>query len=280
MNHPPVQADELLAEVVRRYDASPNPRLREVTTSAIRHLHAFALDVGLTRDEWMAGIQFLTATGKICDDVRQEFILLSDTLGLSMLVEFITYAAGNPAATENTVLGPFYVPGSPVRGFGESMLVDGDLGEKVVIRGRVLGVDGAPIAGAALDCWQNASNGFYACQQPELQSSENLRGIYHSRDDGSFEMRTIRPSDYPIPGDGPVGKLLMDNGRDIMRPAHVHIMASAPGCKTLITHVFDRSSKHLEDDAVFGVRGSLVRDFEPDDSGELEAVIDLVLVGN
>jgi len=267
---------ELLDEVLSRYSDSPAGRLKEITEAAIRHLHAFVAEVGLTHDEWMAGIRFLTDTGKICDDVRQEYILLSDTLGVSTLVEMITYDA-DEGATENTVLGPFYVPGSPRRERGASMLVDHDPGERVVIRGRVTGIDGDPLAGATVDVWQNATSGFYACQQPGVQHAENLRGIYTTDADGTYELRTIRPTAYPIPDDGPAGNLLKVHGRNWMRPAHVHLMVSAPGYKTLITHVFDAESPHLDDDAVFGVRDSLVRQFEPDEHGELATTFDVTL---
>ena len=176
---------ELLADVLSRYEQSPNPRLREINEAAIRHLHAFVEEVGLQRDEWFAGIQFLTAVGQKCDETRQEFILLSDTLGVSTLVEFVTHG-GTEGSTENTVLGPFFVPGSPQRARGESMLVDPDDGDRVVIRGTVSDPDGQPIAGATLDCWQNATAGFYAVQQPGIQSAENLRGIYTTDDDGTL----------------------------------------------------------------------------------------------
>jgi hydroxyquinol 1,2-dioxygenase len=267
---------ELLAEVLSRYEGSPNPRLREITEAAIRHLHAFAEEVDLQRDEWFAGIQFLTATGQRCDDNRQEFILLSDTLGLSSLVEMLTHD-GLEGSTENTVLGPFYVPGSPARAKGESMLVDPDDGDRVVIRGTVRNVDGQPIAGAVLDCWQNATAGFYAVQQPGEQSPENLRGIYTTDADGSYEIRTVRPVPYPIPSDGPAGDLLKAHSRNWMRPGHTHMWVRADDCKELITHVFDAETGHLRDDAVFGVRDSLVRRFEPDDAGELATTFDIVL---
>ncbi len=268
--------DELLAEVLARYAASPSPRLREITESAIRHLHAFAREVNLQRDEWFAGIQFLTATGQWCDDVRQEYILLSDSLGVSSLVEMLTHD-GADGSTENTVLGPFYVPASPDRANGETMLIDPDDGERVVVRGTVTGNDGTPIAGAKLDAWQNATNGFYACQQPGVQDAENLRGVYRTDAEGRYEIRTIRPVPYPIPDDGPAGQLLKANGRNWWRPGHLHLWVSAPGCKDLITHVFDRESEHLGDDAVFGVRDSLIREFAPDDSGELATTFDIVL---
>lgn len=267
---------ELLADVLARYEESPNPRLREITEAAVRHLHAFVEEVDLQREEWFAGIQFLTATGQMCDDTRQEFILLSDTLGVSTLVEFVTHG-GTDGTTENTVLGPFYVPGSPRRARGESMLVDPDDGDRVVIRGTVSDAGGMPIAGATLDCWQNATAGFYAVQQPGGQSPENLRGIYTTDADGTYEIRTVRPVPYPIPSDGPAGDLLKAHGRGWMRPGHTHMWVRADGFKDLITHVFDAETAYLRDDAVFGVRDSLVRRFEPDDHGELATTFDIVL---
>ena len=267
---------ELLEEVLSRYEQSPNPRLREITEAAIRHLHAFAEEVNLQRDEWMAGIQWLTAIGQKCDDRRQEFILLSDTLGVSTLVEMLTHD-GTESSTENTVLGPFYVPGSPQRARGETMLVDPDEGDRVVIRGTVTDIDGNPIAGATLDCWQNATAGFYAVQQPEGQSAVNLRGIYTTDADGTYEIRTVRPVPYPIPSDGPAGDLLKAHGRGWMRPGHTHIWVRADGYKDLITHVFDEETAYLREDAVFGVRDSLVRKFEPDENGELATTFDVVL---
>lgn len=269
--------DGLLAEVLSRYDKSPNPRLQEVTCAAIRHLHAFVREVNLTRDEWFEGIKFLTATGKMCDDVRQEFILLSDTLGVSTLVEMLAYDASAPHLTDNTVLGPFYVPNSPVRARGESMLVDADDGDRVVVRGRITNAAGEPIAGAILDCWQNASNRFYAVQQPGVQSPENLRGIYTTGADGTYEIRTIRPVPYPIPDNGPAGDLLKKNNRNWWRPGHLHVWVKAGGYKDLITHVFDVESDFLDSDAVFGVQRSLIREFKPDDQGELATTFDVVL---
>jgi catechol 1,2-dioxygenase len=268
--------DELLAEVLGRYSGAPNPRLKEVMEAAIRHLHAFAREVDLQRDEWMAGIQFLTATGQMCSDTRQEFILMSDTLGVSTLVEMLSYAATS-GTTENTVLGPFYVPGSPERGFGETMLEDPDDGDRVVIRGTVTNIDGEPLAGVVFDCWQNATAGFYAVQQMDDQSPTNLRGIYRSDDDGRYEIRTVRPVPYPIPYDGPVGELLKANSRGWMRPGHTHMWVKTPGYKELITHLFDAESEYLHDDAVFGVRDSLITTFAPDAQGELATTYDFVL---
>jgi catechol 1,2-dioxygenase len=267
---------ELLEDVLSRHENSPNPRLREITEAAVRHLHAFVAEVGLQRDEWFAGIQFLTAIGQKCDDKRQEFILLSDTLGVSTLVEMLTHG-GTEGTTENTVLGPFYVPGSPHRARGETMLVDPDDGDRVVIRGTVTDADGTPLAGATLDCWQNATAGFYAVQQPDGQTPENLRGIYTTGEDGAYEIRTVRPVPYPIPSDGPVGDMLKAHGRNWMRPGHTHMWVKADGFKDLITHVFDEQTEYLREDAVFGVRDSLVRRFEPDENGELATTFDIVL---
>jgi hydroxyquinol 1,2-dioxygenase len=267
---------ELLAEVLSRYEDSPDARLKEITEAAIRHLHAFVEEVNLQRDEWFAGIQFLTAVGQKCDENRQEYILLSDTLGISSLVEMLTHG-GTEGSTENTVLGPFYVPGSPVRAKGETMLEDPDDGDRVVIRGTVTDRDLNPIAGVTLDCWQNATSRFYAVQQPDVQTPTNLRGIYTTDADGSYEIRTVRPVPYPIPSDGPAGDLLKAHRRNWMRPGHTHMWVRSDGYKDLITHVFDSESDHLQDDAVFGVRESLIRTFVPDDAGELTTTFDIIL---
>jgi protocatechuate 3,4-dioxygenase beta subunit len=269
--------DGLLAEVVARYDGSPDARLKEITTAAIRHLHALVREVNLSRDEWFAGVRFLTATGQISDDVRQEFILLSDTLGVSTLVEMLAYDASAPTLTDNTVLGPFYVPGSPPRAHGESMLVDPDDGDRVVVRGTVTDVGGNPLAGVALDCWQNATNRFYACQQPGVQSADNLRGVYTTDATGAYELRSVRPVPYPIPSDGPAGDLLKKNNRNWWRPGHLHVWVRKDGYKDLITHVFDTESEFLDSDAVFGVQRSLIREFTPDAGGELATTFDIVL---
>jgi protocatechuate 3,4-dioxygenase beta subunit len=269
--------DDLLNEVVGRYDNSPNARLKEVTTAAIKHIHAFAREVNLTRDEWFAGINFLNTTGQISVGPRQEFILLSDTIGLSALVEMLAYDASAPTLTDNTVLGPWFVPGSPERAKGATMLDDPDDGDRVVVRGRVTNVDGEPLANVALDCWQNASNMFYAVQQPEVQSEMNLRGIYRTDANGEYELRAVRPVAYPVPSDGPAGDLLKKNGRNWWRPGHLHIWVKVDGYKDLITHVFDVASPHLDSDAVFGVQRSLIREFTPDATGELSTTFDIVL---
>jgi len=255
--------DGLTAEVVNRLGATPDPRLREIMQAAVRHLHEFAKEVRLTNEEWWAGVQFLTATGQMCDEVRQEFILLSDTLGFSSLIDIINHSHVEDMVTENTILGPFYVPNSPERAFGESMVEYQCGGEPSIVRGRVLDTDGNPIAGAVLDVWQNAANMFYAVQQPDVQPATNLRGVYRSDADGRFDIRGVRPTDYPVPADGPVGALLHTTGRHEWRAAHVHIKVSADGYVPLNTHVFDRTSKYMDSDTVFGVKESLFGDFAP-----------------
>jgi len=269
--------EALTAEVLRRLDATPDLRLREVMRSLVVHLHAFAREVRLTDDEWMTGIRFLTDSGHVTDGVRQEFILLSDTLGLSSLVDLINHGADEPGPTEPTILGPFYVPGSPERDYDASMVEYDDGGEPAVLVGRVLDGHGSPIGGATLDVWQNAATGFYAVQQPDVQPATNLRGRYRTRPDGSFRIRTVRPVPYPIPDDGPVGRLLADTGRHPWRAAHVHLIVSADGFVPVVTHLFDLASDYLDSDTVFGVKDSLVRDFVPGPDGVLVCEHDVVL---
>lgn len=269
--------DQLTDEVVGRLAATPDPRLREVVQSLVRHLHAFAKDVRLTDEEWFAGIRFLTDTGHMCDDVRQEFILLSDTLGLSSLVDLINHSNVESLATEPTILGPFYVPESPWRENGDSIVEYDDGGEPTIVRGTVRDPDGNAIAGAVVDIWHNAATGFYAVQQPDVQPPTNLRGRFRTDANGHYEFRTVRPVPYPIPNDGPVGRLLRDTGRHEWRAAHIHAKVSAEGYRTLTTHVFDRQSDYLDSDTVFGVKDSLMADFMPDDEGVLVCDFDFVL---
>jgi catechol 1,2-dioxygenase len=251
--------EQHLAQVLAAYESSPDARLAEITRALIRHLHEFVAEVGLTREEWFAGIEALTTTGKMCSDERQEFILLSDTLGVSMLVEMINHAAAE-GTTEPTVFGPFHVEGAPRRELGDSIVVDPMDGDQpVVFSGRVLSLDGSPIEGAELDVWETASNGFYDVQDPG-QSEMNMRGVFTTGPDGRYEFKGLRPVDYQIPGDGPAGDLLTGNGRHNWRPGHLHTVVSAPSHKTVITHLFDSESNYLDSDAVFGVRPSLVVD--------------------
>ena len=241
------------------FDTCANPRLRELMQSLVTHLHGFAVETSLTEDEWRQLIAILTATGDITDERRQEFILWSDALGLSMLVDSLAHEL--PAgATESTVIGPFYVPGSPLREYGESMVQEEGAGVPAWVYGRVLDVDGNPIAGAELDVWQNGADMLYAVQRPEAEE-DHLRGRYLTRDDGTYAFVAVRPVPYPIPHDGPVGRMLEATGRHPWRPAHIHIIVRAPGYKTVTTHVFDATSKYLDSDTVFAVKPSLLRTF-------------------
>ncbi|WP_327399662.1 intradiol ring-cleavage dioxygenase [Streptomyces sp. NBC_01288] len=254
-------------EAVASLEGTADPRLRELLTGLIRHLHAFARETGLTQAEWERAIGFLTETGKMCTDTRQEFILLSDVLGLSMLVETINgdRAAGS---TESTVLGPFHMTESPVRELGANIdLVGG--GEPCVVSGRIVSGDGTPLPGAVLDVWQADGNGFYDVQRPDLQPPGNGRGLFTADAEGRFWFRTCVPSPYPIPTDGPVGELLKATGRHPYRPAHIHFIASAEGHSPVTTHIFVAGSDYLDSDAVFAVKQSLVEDFTPTDDSSL-----------
>ncbi len=244
------------------------PRLRQVTTALVRHLHAFVKEVELTQEEWEIAIDFLTRTGQICGDERQEFILLSDVLGVSMLVDAISNRRP-AAATENTVLGPFHVAGAPVRRMGDSINLDGK-GETCLYTGRVIDLHGAPIEGARIDVWSDNADGFYSVQQPGIQDKWNNRGVFVTGADGSYEFIGIKPVSYPIPDDGPVGKLLVALGRHPNRPAHMHFLVTAPGHQRLVTHTFVGDDPWIESDAVFGVKATLVAPFEPAHDGRTE----------
>jgi hydroxyquinol 1,2-dioxygenase len=264
---------ELTDDVLKAFRETPDARLRELITTLISHVHAFAAETGLTQQEWMAGLQFLTAVGQKCDDRRQEFVLLSDVLGLSSLVDIINAEAG---ATESTVLGPFYVAGAPKRAMGEHIGRPQD-GEPALVRGRVTDVAGDPLDGAVLDVWQASDQGLYDTQDPG-QPPYNLRGVFTTGPDGRFEFRTARPASYPIPTDGPVGSLLRATQRSHWRAAHIHAIVSAPGCRPVTTHIFDAENPYLESDAVFGVKGSLVRPFRPagpGDPADVSYVVDM-----
>jgi catechol 1,2-dioxygenase len=252
------------------FAAAPNPRLAEIAEAAVRHLHAFAEEVHLSREEWMAGVEFLTAVGKRCDNVRQEFILLSDTLGLSMLLELINEQPAD-GATEPTVLGPFYVEDAPWRAFGDSIVDDAATeGQALVLSGAVTDLTGDAVGGATVEVWQVQPNGLYDIE--EDPGKRNLRGTFHTAADGRYRFTTVRPVDYTIPDDGPVGAMLRAGGRVSWRPAHLHLKVSAPGYKTLVTHVFDAGSKWLARDAVFGVRQSIIARLD-----EPECKFDLVI---
>ena len=266
-------SEERSAEVVAgSFDGTPDPRLRRIMQSLVQHLHAFVKDIELTEAEWAQAIAFLTETGHRCDDVRQEFVLLSDVLGVSMLVETINHRAAG--ATESTVLGPFHVVESPRRALGDSVSLTGK-GEPCLVTGRVTGPDGEPVGGAAVDVWQADDEGYYDVQRPGVIPEAHLRGLFTAADDGTFWFRTVVPRHYPIPDDGPVGKLLRATGRHPYRPAHIHFIVAAEGYEPVTTHLFVAESRYLESDAVFGVKDSLIRQFPVVDDPERAAEVGL-----
>ncbi len=256
--------------VAASFEAAPD-RLRTVLVSLVRHLHGFIRDVGLTQREWEAAVEFLTATGQKCDDTRQEFILLSDGLGVSMLVDAVNHR--RPAgATASTVLGPFHVVDSPPRELGADIAAGVSArtgGEPCLVTGRVVGTTGEPLPGALVDIWQADHRGFYDVQHPDRGAVGSLRGLFTCDDEGRFRFRTVVPAPYPIPSDRPVGVLLAATGRHPNRPAHIHVIAGAAGYEPVTTHVFVAGSPWLDSDAVFGVKRSLIREFRAvDDPAE------------
>lgn len=276
-----VDEADLTAAVLKQLAGAPDPRVRQLMEALVRHLHAYAREVRLTGDEWMAAIQFLTATGKICGPNRQEFILLSDTLGLSALVSTIAQDRDDEGATEETILGPFYVPDSPWREAGESMVThEGTTGQPVLLRGRVRATDGTPLAGAVLDLWQTDEHGNYAVKRPDLMPAENLRGRYRTDAEGRYSVRTIRPKYYHVNSDGPAGALLRLTGRTPGRPAHIHVIVTADGHRPVTTHLFDRASEYLDNDSVFGVKDSLIKDFVEQPDGSCVVEHDFILRSN
>jgi hydroxyquinol 1,2-dioxygenase len=247
--------------VLERISDCPNPRLKQVMTALIEHLHEFAREVALTPEEWKAGIDFLTAAGHVTDEKRQEFILLSDTLGLSALVDIIQNRSRSGTATESSLLGPFYRNGAPHLPLGAN-IAGNTPGEPVLIRGQVRAAEGKPVAGALVDVWQAAPNGLYDLQD-ENQPEMNLRGQFRTDESGRFRFQSVKPASYPIPFDGPVGMMLRALGRHPYRPAHVHFMVSAPGYENLITALYITGDPYLDSDAVFGSRESLVVGYRP-----------------
>ncbi|MCM2472431.1 6-chlorohydroxyquinol-1,2-dioxygenase [Rhizobium sp. CG5] len=253
--------EEASVETVNaRIGIDTDPRLAEIMAGVVKHLHAFVKEVKLTSDEWAVAIDFLTRTGQICTQERQEFILLSDVLGCSMLVDAVTNRRPK-GATESTVLGPFHVENAPVREHGAVISLDGK-GESCLFEGRVLDLEGQPIEGACVDVWSDNADGFYDVQQPGIQPQWNNRGRFFTGADGHYSFIGIRPVSYPIPDDGPVGQLLGHLGRHPWRPAHMHYMISAPGFRKLVTHTFVGGDQYLSSDSVFGVKETLIAPYE------------------
>ena len=260
--------------VLARLADTPDPRLKEILSALVTHLHDFAREVELTEAEWLAGIQYLTATGHQCNDKRQEFILLSDVLGLSMLV----VAMNNdkpPGCTEATVFGPFHIEDAPVFDNGAD-LGGGAVGEPCDVACTVRGLGGEPIAGATIDVWQADADGLYDVQIPGLDHAQ-ARGVLHSDRNGAFRFRTVVAEAYPIPTDGPVGTLLRAGHAHPWRPAHLHFMIRADGYEPLTTHVFRTGDRYLDSDAVFGVRESLLGEWVKQPGGGYRMAFDFVL---
>jgi hydroxyquinol 1,2-dioxygenase len=270
----PVDKDTITDAVIARLADTPDPRLKEIVTSLVQHLHSFAREVNLTEAEWFKGIEFLTRVGHMTDEKRQEFILLSDTLGLSMLV----VAMNNdkpPECTESTVFGPFFVEGAPQYEHGQDV-ANGAKGIPCEVRGHVRGARGEAIEGARIDVWQADAEGRYDVQRNDLQMPQ-ARGALTSGKDGEYFFRSILAEAYPIPDDGPVGDMLRATKRHPWRPAHLHFMIQAPGYETLITHVFRNGDPYLDSDAVFGVRQSLTADWVAQADGTYRVDFDFVL---
>lgn len=251
--------------VLERMQQAPDPRVRQISEALVRHLHAFVREIEPTQEEWTAGIEFLTRTGHMCTDKRQEFILLSDTLGVSMQVDAINHRAPE-GTTETTVLGPFYVQAAPHLPLGAN--ISGELaGAPLFVDGTVASADGTPLANVTVDVWHADGEGFYDVQQIEDLESFAGRAQFRTGADGKFHFWTIRPVSYPVPHDGPVGDMLKAQGRHPYRPAHVHFMIVAPGHETLITHVFAAGDAYLDSDVVFGVKDSIISPYASQPAG-------------
>ncbi|WP_009478346.1 dioxygenase [Rhodococcus sp. JVH1] len=280
-----LDAHTLTEDVIRSFDDTPDARTRSILTALVRHLHAFVHDVEPTLAEWETAIEFLTAVGQKCDSVRQEFVLLSDVLGVSMLVETINDQHA-PGATDSTVLGPFHMTESPTRQLGDTIDEFGSPDE-LLVTGTVRNTDGSPLPHATVDVWQCNEEGFYDVQQPDVQPAGNGRGLFTTDEQGRFWFRTVTPSHYPIPTDGPVGTLLEATRRHPYRPAHIHFIARADQHRPLTTHIFVPDSPYLDSDAVFAVKRSLIGEFGTGDAeqaaqfgvkiGSPVAAVDLVL---
>jgi hydroxyquinol 1,2-dioxygenase len=266
--------DNVTQVVISTFANTSDARLKELMTGLVHHLHAFAREYKLTEEEWFKGIDFLTRCGHITDDKRQEFILLSDVLGLSML----TTALNNkkPAGcTESTVFGPFYVEGAPQYELGDDV-ANGAKGTSCVVKGTITGLDGEPVANARIEVWQSDDDGLYDVQHRGLDHAQG-RGVFVADENGAYNFSSVVAVPYAIPHDGPVGQMLEATGRHPWRPAHLHFMIKAPGYETLITHVFRRDSEYLDSDAVFGVRESLVCDWSQQPDGTYLLEFDFVL---
>jgi hydroxyquinol 1,2-dioxygenase len=253
--------------VLERVSHADNPRIREISEAVVRHLHNMVREIRPTQEEWGFAIDFLTRTGQMCSDKRQEFILLSDTLGVSMLVDAINHGGGE-GLTESTVLGPFFVEGAPEPPHGAD-ISGGMVGEPLLVSATVASPDDQPVGNAVVDVWHSDDDGFYDVQKGSgAEDGSAMRARFRTDADGRFHFWSIKPAFYPIPDDGTVGDMLKAQGRHPWRPAHVHFMIEAPGFRKLVTHVFMAGDPYLDSDAVFGVKDSLIREYVRHLAGE------------
>jgi hydroxyquinol 1,2-dioxygenase len=260
---PYVNEKNLTDVVLERWKDVPDPRLRQVMQSLIKHLHAFVRDIEPTEAEWATAIDFLTRIGKKCDEKRQEFVLFSDVMGVSMLVDAINHRLAS-GATPTTVEGPFHVPNSPSIADGGNM-AQGAPGIPCFVSGKVRDLDGRPVGGAKLDLWQTDGEGLYESQRNVTEPW--MRGLYRAQPDGSYTIRTVAPIGYTIPMDGPIGELMQKTNISHMRPAHIHFCIEAPGYHRVVTHLFQRGCPYIETDVVYGVKEPLIVDFEKKPAG-------------
>lgn len=248
--------------VIKSMGPNTSPKMRRILTSLIQHMHDFFRENEITTEEWMEGVKFINAIGKMSDDKRDEGILVTDVFGLESLADTITHELADSDHTATAIIGPFYRENSPVYKYGESIIQKDVGGDKTIVHGRVTDVKGNPLKNAKLEVWHTAPNGLYE-QQDDEQPDYNLRGTFFTDDEGKYAFIALRPTPYPIPYDGPAGKLLQLMDRHPMRPAHIHWRVTAPGYRSLITQIYDRTCKYVEDDSVFAVKGDLVVDFQP-----------------
>lgn len=256
---------DVTAQTLQRLERCEDPRLRDIMRALVEHLHAFVREVRLTPDEWMAGIDFLTRTGQKCDAIRQEFILLSDVLGVSMTVDDVAHEGMPPNVTESSALGPFYTDDAPEIADGATIARSGK-GESVLVRGRVLDVRGTPVAGALVETWETDGDGSYDTQYAN-RTEPDYRGRLRTQPDGSFSFLAVKPVSYSIPTDGPTGEMLRATKRGTMRPAHLHLKLSASGYRPLATSIYSADDSYLLEDAVFGAKTSLVEAYRPAGAG-------------
>ncbi len=261
-----ISYDNITDTVIQAYNGTKDERTKEILTVLIKRLHEYVQEIGLTPQEWEAAMGMLARAAAITDEQRNEFILLSDLLGVSALVDLIDGQTDADGASVTTLMGPFFVPDTPDVGNGADLTGNNE-GERIAVFGRILDVNGTPLAGAQIEIWQNGPNGLYTVQDPG-QSEHNLRGTLHADDDGAYAFLTVKPISYQVPGDGVGGELVDAGGRHCWRPAHIHLMINSDGHKRHISQIFDLNDPYIDQDAVFGVRAPLAVPYDKEPSAE------------